>query len=43
VARDNGIRAAYFFQPMPAWGLTLAKEEKRVVGDLSYRSFTAKS
>lgn len=36
VARDNGVKTAYFFQPAPAWGKTLTEEEKRVVGDLSY-------
>jgi hypothetical protein len=37
VARDNGVKSAYFLQPVPAWGKTLTEEEKRVVGDLSYR------
>jgi hypothetical protein len=36
VARDYGVKTAYFFQPAPAWGKTLTEEEKRVVGDLSY-------
>jgi hypothetical protein len=36
VAHDNGVKSAYFFQPVPAWGKTLTEEEKRVVGDLSY-------
>ncbi len=36
VARDNGVKTAYFFQPVPAWGKTLTEQEKRVVGDLSY-------
>ncbi|MBX9942815.1 MAG: hypothetical protein K2Y40_01940 [Reyranella sp.] len=36
VARDNGVKAAYFLQPSPAWGKDLTEEEKRVVGDLSY-------
>ncbi len=36
VAHDNGVKTAYFFQPVPAWGKTLTEEEKRVVGDLSY-------
>jgi hypothetical protein len=37
VARDNSVKTAYFFQPVPAWGKTLTEEEKRVAGDLSYR------
>jgi hypothetical protein len=37
VAHDNGVKSAYFLQPVPAWGKTLTEEEKRVVGDLSYR------
>jgi hypothetical protein len=37
VARDNGVKSAYFLQPVPAWGKTLTEQEKRVVGDLSYR------
>jgi hypothetical protein len=37
VARDNGVKSAYFLQPVPAWGKTLTEEEKRAVGDLSYR------
>jgi hypothetical protein len=37
VARDNGVKSAYFLQPVPAWGKTLTEEEKRTVGDLSYR------
>ena len=36
MARDNGVKTAYFFQPVPAWGKTLTEEEKRVAGDLSY-------
>jgi hypothetical protein len=37
VAHDNGVKSAFFLQPVPAWGKTLTEEEKRVVGDLSYR------
>src|SRR5262249_28368124 len=37
VAHDNGVKSAYFLQPAPAWGKTLTEEEKRNVGDLSYR------
>lgn len=36
VARDNGVKSAFFLQPVPAWGKTLTEEEKRVAGDLSY-------
>jgi hypothetical protein len=37
IARDNNIKSAYFLQPVPAWGKTLTEEEKKNVGDLSYR------
>jgi hypothetical protein len=37
VAHDNGVKSAFFLQPVPAWGKTLTEDEKRVVGDLSYR------
>ncbi len=36
VAHDNGVKSAYFMQPIPAWGKTLTDEERRVVGDLGY-------
>ena len=36
VAADNKVKAAYFLQPIPAWGKVLTEEEKRVVGDLAY-------
>ena len=36
VANDNGVKSAFFLQPVPAWGKTLTEDEKRVVGDLSY-------
>ncbi len=36
IARDNGIRTAYFLQPVPAYGKVLTEEEKKVAGDLSY-------
>jgi hypothetical protein len=36
VAHDNGVKTAYFFQPVPAWGKTLTEAEKRAAGDLSY-------
>lgn len=38
VAHDNGVKSAYFLQPAPAWGKTLTEDEKRSVGDLSYRN-----
>lgn len=37
VAQDNGVKSAFFLQPVPAWGKTLTEDEKHVVGDLSYR------
>ena len=37
MANDNGVKSAFFLQPVPALGKTLTEEEKRVVGDLSYR------
>jgi hypothetical protein len=36
IARDNNVKAAYFLQPVPAWGKTLTEEEKKVVGTLAY-------
>lgn len=36
VARDNGVKSAFFLQPVPAWGKTLTEEEQRVAGDLAY-------
>ena len=36
IARDNGIRTAYFLQPVPAYGKVLTEEEKKVAGDLAY-------
>jgi hypothetical protein len=36
MARDNGVKTAYFFQPVPAFGKTLTPQEKAVAGDLSY-------
>lgn len=36
VARDNGVKTAYFLQPVPGIGKTLTDDEKRVVGDLRY-------
>jgi len=37
VAAEFGIRDAYFLQSMPAIKKTLTEEERKVVGDLSYR------
>ena len=37
VARYNNVKAAYFIQPAPAIGKKLTEEEKRLVGDLTYR------
>ncbi|HYI04860.1 MAG TPA: hypothetical protein VD858_08210, partial [Reyranella sp.] len=31
VAHDNGVKSAYFMQPIPAWGKTLTDDERRVV------------
>jgi len=28
VAKDNGVKTAYFFQPVPTWGKTLTEAEK---------------
>jgi hypothetical protein len=36
LARDYGVKTAYFFQPVPAYGKTLTAEEQAVAGDLSY-------
>jgi hypothetical protein len=36
IARDYGVKTAYFFHAVPAYGKTLTPEEKAVVGDLSY-------
>ncbi len=36
IAKDNGIKTAYFLQPVPAYGKTLTDEEKKVAGDLAY-------
>ena len=36
VARENGVKAAYFVQPVPAWGKELTETEKQKAGDLSY-------
>jgi hypothetical protein len=36
LAKDYGLKSAFFLQPVPAWGKVLTKDEKRVVGDVSY-------
>jgi hypothetical protein len=37
VANDNGVKSAFFLQPVPVWGKTLTEEEKkRIVGNVSY-------
>ena len=36
VAKDNGIKTAYFLQPVPAYGKVLTDEEKKNAGDLAY-------
>ena len=36
IAKDNGIKTAYFLQPVPAYGKVLTEEEKKVAGDLAY-------
>ena len=36
IAKDNGIKTAYFLQPVPAYGKILTEEEKKVAGDLAY-------
>jgi hypothetical protein len=37
IARDNGVKTAYFLQPVPAFGKELTADEKTNAGDLSYR------
>ena len=37
VASDRGVLIAHFIQPVPAIGKQLTAEERRIVGDLSYR------
>ncbi len=37
VAKDQGVKSAYFLQPAPGLGKVLTEEEKVVVGDLYYR------
>ena len=36
IARDYGVKTAYFFHPVPAWHKTLTPAEQAAVGDLSY-------
>ena len=42
LAKDYGLKSAYFIQPAPAIGKTLTDEEKQLVGDLSYRDIYKK-
>lgn len=42
VAKDNKAKYAYFIQPSPALDKELTDEEKRVVGDISYRELYRK-
>ena len=36
VAREYGVKSAFFVQPFPGWGKTLTDVEKTNVGDISY-------
>ena len=36
MARDYGVKTAYFFHPVPAYDKVLTPQEKAVAGDLSY-------
>lgn len=36
IAKNQGVKSAYFMAPVPAYGKELSEEEKRAVGDLSY-------
>lgn len=36
IARDNGVKTAYFLQPVPAYGKVLTEDERKNAGDLSY-------
>jgi hypothetical protein len=36
IAKDNGVKSAYFIQPVPAYGKDLTEEEKKNAGDLKY-------
>lgn len=36
IARDYGIKTAYFLQPVPGYGKELTPEERAAAGDLSY-------
>jgi hypothetical protein len=42
IARDNGVKSAYFLQPVPPYGKTLTEEEKKNAGDLGYRDMYRK-
>jgi hypothetical protein len=36
IAKDYGVKSAYFLQPVPPYGKTLTEEEKKNAGDLGY-------
>ena len=36
IAKEQGIKSAYFLQPAPPYGKVLTEQEKQAVGDLSY-------
>jgi hypothetical protein len=42
IAKDNGVKSAYFLQPVPPYGKTLTEEEKKNAGDLGYRDMYRK-
>ena len=42
LARDYNLKSAFFIQPAPAYGKVLTDDEKRIVGDLSYRDIYRK-
>ncbi len=36
IAKDQGVKSAYFLQPVPPYGKVLTEQEKQSVGDISY-------
>jgi hypothetical protein len=42
IAKDNGVKSAYFLQPVPPYGKELTEEEKKNAGDLKYGSMYRK-
>ena len=42
MAREFGVKTAYFIQPVPAIGKTLTEQEKRVVGSMYYTEYYKK-